>query len=148
MKFLHLSTTSTVLGAPSLPRPCFCGKGGKPRILTSIALMVVFGLMVSSCHAQTTPTQPAQTTPPAQQPDQPHQGTIIFSRSTDESGQTTTQTGQEAQPAIQVVAPKAQLPAPEVPPPQVETLLGATKPMRANSEPLAPPQVAQVAFTA
>ncbi|MGA3160902.1 MAG: hypothetical protein ABSC77_06765 [Terracidiphilus sp.] len=87
--------------------------------LPRIGAIAAFCIATLPCPAQTTP--PAQQ-PPAAQPDQPHQGTVLFSRSTDESGQTTTQTGQEAPPAIQAVAPKAQSNAPEVPPPQVAAL--------------------------
>jgi hypothetical protein len=92
------------------------------------------------CSAQTAP--PAQQ-PPAAQPDQPHQGTIIFSRSTGDTALAPPQ-----------VAPKAQSNAPEVPPPpanestpapEKDTLPGVTNPMRADSEQLTPPQVA---FTA
>jgi hypothetical protein len=60
----------------------------------------------------------AQSTPPAPQPlpaqpVQPHQGKLLFSRSADESGQTTTQTSPAvAQPQV---APNAHSPAPEVP---------------------------------
>jgi hypothetical protein len=98
---------SVKLGAPSLPRLCFCGKGGKPRILTSIALLFVFALATLLSHAQS--TSPAQQpAAPATQPAQPHHGNVIFSRSTDESGETTTQAGPSvAQPAIQTDAPAA-----------------------------------------
>jgi hypothetical protein len=97
--------------------------------LPRIAVITALNLAAISCPAQTTP--PAHQ--PAAQPTQPHHGTVIFSRSSDETGQITTQTG----PAV--ASPNA---------PQVETLLGATTPMRADSEQLAPPQVAQVTFTA
>jgi hypothetical protein len=43
----------------------------------------------------------AQTTPPAASPDQPHQGKVLFSRSTGEDGKTTTT---ETQPAIKTAA--------------------------------------------
>ena len=80
-----------------MPRFCFCGKGGKPQILTSIALLFVFALA--------TLLSQAQTTPPSQHPQasQPHRGTVIFSRSTDDSGQTTT-TPSVQPPTIQAVA--------------------------------------------
>jgi len=128
MKF---SLSRTMLGAPSLPRFCFCGKGGKPQISFSVAfaLLIVFALATLPCAAQTTSTPPAPQ-PLTTQSNQPHQGKVLFSRSTDETGQTTTQTG------------------PITVPPQAGTLPGATKPVRADSEQLAAPQVPQVAFTA
>ena len=110
MKFFHLPTIATTLGAPSLPRFCFCGKGGKPRILTSITFIVAFGLMAYLCPAQN-PTPPSQQ-PASAQPTQPHKGQVIFSRSTDETGQTTTQTSPAVVPP-QFVADGA------LPPPQV-----------------------------
>ena len=140
-----------MLGAPSLPRTCSCGfgvpserfllagviKGGKPQISSSIAfaLLIVFCLATLSCTAQSTPTQPAQQ--PAPLASQAHPGKLLFSRTTDETGQTTTQTSPAAVPPQE--APKAQLAAPE-------TLLEATRPMRASSEQLAAPQVAFTAF--
>jgi hypothetical protein len=86
--------------------------------LARIAAIAALNLAAISCSAQTTP--PAQ-------PGQPQQGKVIFSRSTDDSGQTTTT---QSTPSL---------------PPRAETLLGTTEPTRANSEQLAPPQVA---FTA
>jgi hypothetical protein len=112
MKFFHLSTISTMLGAPSLPRRCFCGKGGRSRIFTGIALLVVFGLMAFPGTPQTTPTQPSQQpAAPATQPDLPHQGIIIFSRSTDETGQTTTT---RSVPSVQQPAAEGALAPPQV----------------------------------
>jgi len=73
----------------------FCCKGGRPRTLIVLVLIVVLGLIVNSCPAQQ---------PPAAQPDQPHKGTVIFSRSTN-----------EAAPAPPQAASKSQSPAPEVP---------------------------------
>ena len=141
MKFFHLPITATTLGASYLPRTCSCGfgvpserfllagviKGGKPQISSSraFAALVIFVLATLSCTAQTTPTQPAQQ--PAPPVSQPHQGKILFSRTTDESGQTTTQTGPAVVPPQE--APKAQLAAPE-----------------ATEGVLAPPQVAFTAF--
>jgi hypothetical protein len=123
---------ATTLGAPSLPRTCCCGKGGKPQISSgrALAALVVFCLATLPCAAQTTPPAPQ---PLPTQPNQPHQGKVLFSRSTDESGETTTQTS----PAV--VPPQV---------PQTENLTGATMSMRANSEQLAAPQVPQVVFTA
>jgi hypothetical protein len=107
-----------------------------PRTVAIAALC----LATLVCTAQSTP--PTQQ-PASSQPDQPHKGQLLFSRSSDETGQTTTQTGPS------VTSPDTS----KLPPPQAETLPGATTPMRANSEQLAPPQVAapqvpQVAFTA
>ncbi|HEY1209730.1 MAG TPA: hypothetical protein VGE85_10205 [Terracidiphilus sp.] len=101
MKLFHLPTIAATVGAPSLQRFCFCCKGGRPQTITVLAFLVVFAL--STLHS------PAQTTPPVQQPaaqpGQPHQGKVIFSRSTDESGQTTTKSNSSVeQPAIQTVA--------------------------------------------
>jgi hypothetical protein len=86
-----------------------------------LGLFLYFGALAAiPCTAQTTPTQPdQQLAPPASQP---RQGKVLFSRTTDETGQTTTQTGPAVVPPQ--VAPKAQLAAPEVPegalaPPQV-----------------------------
>jgi hypothetical protein len=81
-----------------------------------LGLLLYFVALASlPCTAQTTPTQPSQQ--PAPPASQPHQGKILFSRSTDESGQTTTQTVPAVVPPQ--VAPKAQVPAPQVPEPQV-----------------------------
>ena len=71
----------------------------------------------------------AQTAPPAPPSDQPHQGKVIFSRSTDENGQTTTQTG----PAAEAPQPVVNLPS-------------ATKSMQAKSEPSPAPQLTFTAF--
>ncbi len=69
--------------------------------LPRIAAIAALNLAAISCPAQTTPL--AQQ--PAAQPTQPHHGTVIFSRSSDESGQTTTQTGPSiTQPTIQTLA--------------------------------------------
>ncbi|MGD0683107.1 MAG: hypothetical protein ABR990_13775 [Terracidiphilus sp.] len=79
--------------------------------LPLITTLAAFCLATLSCAAQTTPTQPArQSTPPASQP---HQGKVLFSRSTDETGQTTTQTSPAVVPPQ--VAPQAQSAAPQVP---------------------------------
>ncbi|MGO9316245.1 MAG: hypothetical protein ACLPXT_15995 [Terracidiphilus sp.] len=83
--------------------------------------IAAYCLAAFSCSPQTTP--PAQQ--PAAQPAQPHHGTVIFSRTTDDSGQTTTQTGPSVaspdapQVPTQQVEPKAPSPALQVPPPQV-----------------------------
>jgi hypothetical protein len=86
----------------SVPHPfrAFCEMGGRLRTSISLTVLAVFCLLALSC--------PAQTTPPAPPPEQPHQGKIIFSRFTDENGQTTTQTGA-------AVAPP-ESPAPQLPP--------------------------------
>jgi hypothetical protein len=97
MKFLLAPAT---LGAPSLPRLCFCGKGGKPRISTSILLITILGFAALPGQAQTAPAVP----PPPTQEVQPHPGKVIISRSTDENGQTTDQTTLPAKPAIQTAA--------------------------------------------
>ena len=84
-------------------------------------LLYFVALAAIPCTAQTAPTQPAQqTAPPVSQP---HQGKVLFSRTTDETGQTTTQTSPAVVPSQE--APKAQLAAPQVPegalaPPQVD----------------------------
>jgi hypothetical protein len=62
--------------------------------------MVFFALATLPIAAQTAPAIP----PAAQQEAQPHQGKVIFSRSTDENGQTTTQTSLPASPAVQAAA--------------------------------------------
>jgi len=101
MKLFHLPTIATTMGAPSLQRFCFCCKGGRPQTITVLAFLVVFALATLLSPAQTTP--PAQQ--PAAQPGQTHKGKVIFSRSTDDSGQTTTKSSQDLdQPAVQTVA--------------------------------------------
>jgi hypothetical protein len=67
------------------------GKGGKPR--TSIQF--VSGLFLFFVALAVYPIA-AQNTPPASPPEQPHQGKVIFSRSTDEEGKTTTTEAQSA----------------------------------------------------
>ena len=63
------------------------------------------------CAAQAPPPTQAQTTPPVTPPDQPHQGKVIFSRSTDANGQTTTiQSG----PSVQLPAAEGELAPPQV----------------------------------
>jgi len=91
------------------------------KVLRGCSRLILFivGLATLSCAAQTTPLNQPNTQ------DQPHQGQVIFSRSTDENGQTTTQTA----PSVQQTAAAGALPPPQVP---------------AAGEPAAP----QVAFTA
>ena len=96
-----------------------------------IAILAAAGIVALSSAAQTT-TLPTPAQQPATQaaPRNPRPGgQVIFSRSTDENGQTTTQSAQPvAQPATQTVAaPKAQSAPPQVAAPKA---------------PLAPPQVA------
>ena len=43
-----LSTDSPSLGAPSLPRLCFCGKGARPRTLRAFACLVVL-ILLTAC---------------------------------------------------------------------------------------------------
>jgi hypothetical protein len=74
----------------------------KTATRASAALLVA---LTWSCLAQTTPTPPSQETTP-----QPPKGKVLFSRSTDENGQTTTENNlPPSQPAIQAVtAPTAE----------------------------------------
>ena len=82
-----------------------------------LAALAAAGMVVFSLgHPGAAQTTPAQTTPPpatapaqAPAPEQP-KGTVIFSRSTDENGETTTQVGPAANPpAIQIATePTAQ----------------------------------------
>jgi hypothetical protein len=97
----------------SVPYPfrVFCEKGGKLRTSTrlfkaaALTLLVVFCLAALPLAAQTTPAAPPA--PPQQV--QPHEGKVIFSRTTDESGQTTTQSGPAATPpAAEGVVPPPQ----------------------------------------
>jgi hypothetical protein len=73
--------------------------GEKPRTSTSIPLIVIFSFAAFSTLAQTPSTPPA-----AQQQAQPHSGKVIFSRSTDENGQTTTPTSLPALLSVQSAA--------------------------------------------
>ena len=86
----------------SVPHPfrVFCEKGGKLRTstrpfkaaaLTALAITCMAALPLA---AQTTPATPPA--PPQQL--QPRQGQVIFSRTIDENGQTTTQSGSAATP--------------------------------------------------
>ena len=68
--------------------------------------IAITGMTAFPLAAQTAPTTPPPAPP---QQTQPYQGQVIFSRSTDENGQTTTQSGPAATP------PAAEV---EVPPPQ------------------------------
>jgi hypothetical protein len=60
----------------------------------AFAAILVFGLVSFTCSAQTTPARP----------DQQPKGQVIFSRSTDENGQTTTANPPAAQPAPKMAA--------------------------------------------
>jgi hypothetical protein len=72
------------------------------RIVT--VAMAISGMATYPIAAQTAPAAPPE---PTQQV-QPHNGQVIFSRSTDENGETTTQSGPAAAPAaIQTAAPSA-----------------------------------------
>jgi hypothetical protein len=74
--------------------------GGKLGISMSMTAIAVICGAALPCLAQTTPATP----PAAQQQAQPHQGKVIFSRSTDENGQTTDQISLPASPAVQTAA--------------------------------------------
>jgi hypothetical protein len=74
--------------------------GGKPRISTSIPLIAILGFAALSSLAQTIPATP----PISQQEAQPHPGKVIFSRSTDENGQTTDQISLPAPLPVQAAA--------------------------------------------
>ena len=96
----------------SVPHPfrVFCEKGGKRRTSTlpfkaaALTALAITGMAVLPLAAQTAPATPPSL--PLQV--QPHQGQVIFSRSTDENGQTTTQSGPAATPtAIQTATPVA-----------------------------------------
>lgn len=88
--------------------------GGKSRFLQPCALAALVATLALPCLAQTPPAQqqapspppPAQPSPAPQQPSNPNSH-VIFSRSTDENGQTTT-TGPTAEPSTAAaVAPVA-----------------------------------------
>jgi hypothetical protein len=92
--------------------------------LHRIVAIAALNFAAISCPAQSTPPAHQPATPTAQptQPAQPHHGTVIFSRSTDESGQSTTQPIQSpVNEAAPVPSPNAEgeLAAPPLPPPQV-----------------------------
>jgi hypothetical protein len=89
---MKLSFARTLQDAASLPRPFKA---------VFFAAMLVFGFAALLCAAQTKPTLPA---PPTQQ-EQTYPGKIILSRSSDESGQTTTHSTLNAtEPPIQTEA--------------------------------------------
>ncbi len=73
---------------------------GKRGISISIGWMAVICIATLPCIAQTTPATP----PAPQQEAQPHPGKVIFSRSSDENGQTTDQISLPASPAIQTAS--------------------------------------------
>jgi len=83
--------------------------GLKPSPFKTAALVaaIVFNQSALYCSAQTAPDPPpaAQQATPAP-PDQPHQGKVIFSRSTDENGQTTTT---RSGPPVQLPAAEGEL---------------------------------------
>jgi hypothetical protein len=96
----------------SVPHPfrVFCEKGGKRRTSTlpfkaaALTALAITGMAVLPLAAQTAPATP----PAPPQQIQPHQGQVIFSRSTDENGQTTTQSAPApTPPAIHTEAPSA-----------------------------------------
>jgi hypothetical protein len=94
----------------SVPHPfrVFCEKGGKRRISTRPFKAAAFTALAITCVAALPfAAQTAPTTPPAPpQQLQPRQGQVIFSRSINESGQTSTQSGPAAAPtAIQTATP-------------------------------------------
>jgi hypothetical protein len=86
--------------------------------LAGFVALAAAGMVALSLAAQTTTPPPPAQQPAAQAAPQNPQpgGQVIFSRSTDENGQTTTQSTQPAaQPAAQTAAaPKAQLAPPQV----------------------------------
>ena len=86
--------------------------------LAGFVALAAAGMVALSSAAQTTTPPPPAQQPAAQAAPQNPQpgGQVIFSRSTDENGQTTTQSTQPAaQPAAQTAAaPKAQLAPPQV----------------------------------
>ncbi len=79
----------------SVPHPFagFLAKGWETTRATHLILATVFFLVALPATTQSTPAAPQN--PP--QPDEPHHGQVIFSRSTDENGQTTTTVGPGAQ---------------------------------------------------
>ncbi len=79
----------------SVPHPFagFLAKGWETTRTTHLILATVFFLVALPATTQSTPAAPQN--PP--QPDEPHHGQVIFSRSTDENGQTTTTVGSGAQ---------------------------------------------------
>ena len=85
----------------SVPHPFagFLAKGWEATRATSLFLASVLFISLSAA-AQTTPAAP----PDQPVPDQPHHGQVIFSRSTDENGVTTTTVG----PGAQQIAPSGQ----------------------------------------
>jgi hypothetical protein len=104
-----------MIATRSVPHPFagFLAKGWETTRATHLFLASVFFLAALPATPQTTPAAP-QTQPNQNQPqqDEPHHGEVIFSSSTDESGQTTTTAGpgaqQKAPPAGQSVeAPTA-----------------------------------------
>jgi hypothetical protein len=85
-----------------LPHPFagFLAKGWETTRKTHLVLASIFFLAALPAAPQTTPAAP-QNQP---QQDEPHHGQVIFSRSTDENGQTTTTVG----PGAQQTAPSGQ----------------------------------------
>ncbi len=80
-----------VPNAPRLTQRASCG---------GVRLLLA-ALLLTKAVAQTTPT-PQQVTPPAEKnpPPKPPDGKVIFSRSTDENGETTTQAAPDRSPAM------------------------------------------------
>jgi hypothetical protein len=105
----------------SVPHPfrVLCEKGGKRRTSTlpfkavALTALAITGMAAYPIAAQTTPATP----PAPPQQIQPRQGQVIFSRTTDENGQTTTQSGPTAAPPIA----GGDLAAPQVPERQAVT---------------------------
>jgi hypothetical protein len=78
----------------------------------ALVAAIVFYQSAFSCSAQTAPDLPPaeqQATPAP--PEQPHQGKVIFSRSSDESGQTTTT---QSGPSVRLPAAEGELAPPQV----------------------------------
>ncbi len=89
---LRKASIRTNLGAPSLR-----SKGGKSTNL-ALAFSIAATLLSWPGTAQTPPPAPPRNTATEPAPT----GTVIFSRSTDDSGKTTTTAGPAAEPAIQI----------------------------------------------
>jgi hypothetical protein len=88
-----------------------------PFKAAAFASAILIGLLALPCAAQTTPSTPTAQQPARSTQNPPHQGKIIFSRSTGENGQTTTQSSQP-------IAPQAQLAPPQVAERQAITFTG------------------------
>lgn len=99
-------TFNGVSGGLSHPFAGFLAKGWETTRAMRLFLTSIFFLAALPIAPQSTPAAP-QTQPSQNQPqqDEPHHGQVIFSRSTDENGQTTTTVGPGA---TQTAAPNGQ----------------------------------------